>query len=178
MIEDYLIKISSGGYWLSEKPHVTGSKSWDSYHPRYANWVILEILDSKQEFRIINTHLDHESQIARVNQAQLINEDAYAYPEEYPQILAGDMNSDSSNKVIEIFKNNGWKDTYEAVHGTDNPGYTLHHFLGSTCNSEMGKIDWIFIRGKLKPINSEIIRDSIRGRFPSDHYFVLTELKL
>jgi endonuclease/exonuclease/phosphatase family metal-dependent hydrolase len=169
-------KLSAGGYFLSDKPHVTGSKSWGSFYPRYVNWVRLELLGTNRDFRIINTHLDHGSQVARENQARLINEDACAYPNSYPQVLVGDMNSDSCNKVIALFKSNGWKDTYESIHKNDNPGHTLHNFQGEDCISDKGKIDWIFIRGDIKIIDAKIIRDSIKGIFPSDHYFVLSEI--
>lgn len=169
-------KISSGGYWLSENPHITGSISWNSSKARYVNWVRLEIINSKKDFRVINTHLDHKYQKVRENQVKLINEDACAYPEEYPQILTGDMNSDSLNKAIMILKSAGWKDTYEAVHGIIDPGFTLHHFYGPKFKSNIGKIDWIFVKGKAKPVSAEIIRDSIREKFPSDHFFVSSEI--
>lgn len=169
-------KISGGGYWLSKTPHITGSSSWDSKHIRIANWLRLECLSMRKEFRIINTHLDHFSQVARENQARLIKEDTVAYPEEYPQILAGDMNADSGNKVIQILKDGGWRDTYEMIHGIDNPGHTLHRFYGEDFISEKGKIDWIFIRGNMSVIDANIIKDSRNGRFPSDHYFVSAEI--
>ena len=57
--------ISAGGYWLSESPHVAGSKSWNSECVRLANWIRLEDHSTKSEFRVVNTHLDHVSQVAR-----------------------------------------------------------------------------------------------------------------
>jgi endonuclease/exonuclease/phosphatase family metal-dependent hydrolase len=170
--------ISGGGYWLSESPHVSGSKSWDSECVRLANWVRLEDLSTGNEFRVVNTHLDHVSQVARQNQARLIVEDAAAYPPGYPQILTGDMNCDFSNPAIEIFKAGGWIDTYGAVHGTEDPGYTYHQYLGPGFVSDIGKMDWILMRGSLKARHAEVIRDSRDGRFPSDHYFVSVTFSL
>lgn len=169
---DTYIRISAGGYWLSERPHVAGTKSWDSAGVRLANWVRLEDRATGTEFRVVNTHLDHISQTARENQAKLIVEDSSAYPEDYPQILTGDMNCDSRNKAIDVFKAGSWIDTYGCVHGTEDPGYTFHKFLGPKYDSSIGKIDWIFMRGKVNVIDAEIITDSVNGRFPSDHYFV------
>jgi endonuclease/exonuclease/phosphatase family metal-dependent hydrolase len=135
-------------------------------------------VETGKEFRVINTHLDHKSQLAREQQAQLVNEDAAAYPADYPQVLAGDMNSDPGNQAIEIFNQGGWKDTYEAVHGVRDPGFTFHEFLGPGYASSIGKIDWVFIRGRLKAAGAEVIRDCPEGQWPSDHYFILAELEL
>ena len=44
--------------------------------------------------------------------------------------------------------------------------------------TELGKIDWIFTRGALVPTAAKIIRDAEDGRYPSDHYFISTTLKI
>lgn len=173
---DAYTRISAGGYWLSESPHIAGSKSWDSACVRLANWIRLKDRKTGSELRVINTHLDHVSQIAREHQARLIVEDSTAYPEDYPQILTGDMNCDFRNRAIDIFKAGGWIDTYGCVHGTEDPGHTYHEFLGPQYDSAIGKMDWIFMRGRMKAIDVEVVTDSINGRFPSDHYFVSATL--
>lgn len=165
-------RISAGGYWLSETPHVAGTKSWDSKCVRLANWIQLQDRETGKEFRILNTHLDHVGQKARENQARMIVEDTKAYPDDYPQILTGDMNCDCHNPAITTFKTGGWQDAYGAVHGTENPGHTYHAFRGPDHVPETGKMDWVFWRGKLQPVASEIVMDSSDGKFPSDHYFV------
>jgi len=171
-------RISQGGYWLSETPHVAGSKSWNSEHVRLANWLRLEVAGTGKELRVINTHLDHVSEIARENGARMIVEDAAAYPESYPQLLTGDMNCDAPTRPIAILKNGGWKDTYEAIHGTPDPGHTLHKFRGEEFPSEDGKLDWVFARGDLEARDAEVIRESRNGRYPSDHYFVSAEVDI
>lgn len=168
--------ISAGGFWLSETPHVAGSSSWDSDCIRLANWVRLEDRTTGTEFRVLNTHLDHISQLARENQARLVVEDSQAYPPDYPQILTGDMNCDCTNAAIEVFKAGGWRDSYGAVHGTEDPGHTYHEFQGPHFETDLGKMDWIFMRGKMKSIRAEVITDSVNGKFPSDHYFVSANL--
>jgi len=169
---DRFALISASGYWLSETPHIAGSRSWDSSCIRLANWVRLEEKSTGREFRVINTHLDHISQPARENQARTINADASAYPEDYPQILTGDMNCDCTNPAIDVFKAGGWRDTYGEVHGTEDPGHTFHTFRGPDFAGECGKMDWIFTRGSFGAKDAEVIRDTQDGRFPSDHYFV------
>ncbi|MBU0714525.1 MAG: endonuclease/exonuclease/phosphatase family protein [Verrucomicrobia bacterium] len=173
---DGYARISAGGYWLSQTPHVAGSKSWDSACVRLVNWIRLEDSTTKKEFRIVNTHLDHVSQPAREKQAELIVADSCAYPSAYPQVLTGDMNCDSTNKTIAILKAGGWIDTYGTAHGTENPGHTYHAFLGPEYNSSIGKMDWIFTRGEILVNNAKVITHATNGRFPSDHYFISATL--
>jgi endonuclease/exonuclease/phosphatase family metal-dependent hydrolase len=142
------------------------------------NWLRLEDTATKSELRVVNTHLDHISQIAREQQARLIVEDTSVYQPDYAQILTGDMNCVALNKAIGILKAGGWQDTYAAIHGTENPGNTYHGFLGPGFEPEIGKIDWIFARGKLHVIDAQVIQDTHNGRYPSDHYFVSTEVSL
>ena len=165
-------RLSAGGYWLSETPHVPGSKSWESQCVRLANWIRLEDRATGKEFRVVNTHLDHIGQNAREHQAKLIVEDSAAYPDDYPLILTGDMNCDSSNSAIDTFKADGWIDTYGTVHGNEDPGHTFHEFLGPDYKTELGKIDWIFGRGKIQTVDAAVLTNSLNNRFPSDHYFV------
>jgi len=172
--------LSAGGCWLSETPHVTGSKSWDSACVRLANWVRMKDRGSSREFRVVNTHLDHRGQVARENQARIICEDAASYPDAYPQVLTGDLNCDVHNAAIEVLKHHGWVDTYGAVHGAEDPGFTYHHFEGPgfAASSKCGKMDWVFVRGAWKTTDAEIIQDDRDGRFPSDHYFVSADVVL
>ncbi len=169
---DAFTLVSAGGYWLSENPHVAGSSSWNSACVRLANWVRLQDRATGMAFRVVNTHLDHVSQPAREHQAQLLVADATAYPDDYPQILTGDMNCDARNPAIAVLKQGGWRDTYGAIHGTEDPGHTFHAFSGPGYAATKGKMDWIFRRGAITPVDAEVITDADGDRFPSDHYFV------
>ncbi len=167
---------SSGSYWLSKTPHISGSKSWDSACVRLATWVRLREKPSRMEYRVINTHLDHVSQKARVRQAGLIAADARAFPPEFPQILTGDFNCDFTNRAIHVLQDAGFEDTYQKTHGTLDPGTTFHRFLGDEFEAKIGKMDWIMTRGKLATSGADIIKDRENGRYPSDHYFVTADV--
>jgi endonuclease/exonuclease/phosphatase family metal-dependent hydrolase len=180
--------ITAGGFWLSETPHIPGSKSWDCQYIRLANWIRLEEAGSKKEFRIMNAHLEHNQQKARENQARLLNENTAAYGDGYAQILTGDMNCDIQNPAVQSLIDNGWHDTYAAVHNIKEPGRTMHWFFGPECkgkqpdldwwSNDLGKIDWIFTRGNCKAVQAEIIQDARDGLFPSDHYFVSADIDI
>jgi endonuclease/exonuclease/phosphatase family metal-dependent hydrolase len=166
---------TSGGFWLSQTPHIEGSKSWDSARGRFVNWAQLVDRRAGGELRLWNTHLDHIGDTARERQASLIVEASRALPASLSQLLAGDFNAGAEHAAIKAVKAGGWIDTYAAVHGEADPGFTAHRFLGPAYADQAKrsrKIDWIFCRRGAKTLASEIIRDEQDGRFPSDHYFV------
>jgi endonuclease/exonuclease/phosphatase family metal-dependent hydrolase len=177
--------LSSGGVWLSETPHVAGSKSWDSEAIRFANWVHLRERATGRELRVWNTHLDHVGHTARAEQARVLVEAISAMDAAgVPQVLVGDMNAHAKHPAIVALTEGGFHDTYGAVHGPEDPGHTFHGFLGTKRYADSDdptpgrKIDWIFTRGGMKTHAAEIIRDGRGGRYPSDHYFISAEVSL
>ena len=168
--------LSSGGFWLSETPHVTGSSSWDSRCVRLANWVRLRDTREGLDFRFVNTHLDHVVQQAREEQARLITEDTAAYPTEYPQLLTGDMNCDGSNAAIECF------DT--AAGATRTPRSTAMRPRTPSTSSRAPPPTAAPVRstgsspaGALCPGHSQIVREERDGRYPSDHDFIWADVE-
>jgi len=158
-----------GGYWLSETPHIPGSVSWDSECVRFVNYVVLDTTEGR--VRLINTHIDHASQLARENQAAMLNQDAQAWPQELPQVLTGDMNCDVTNPALQSFLNNGWRDSYAEATGIVNERFTAHEFLGENLDADnrfrhIGKMDWIFLRGNISCTSSSLVMDHDGILFP------------
>lgn len=172
--------VSAGGFWLSETPHLPGSASWETARARHVNWVRLKERASGVEFRVVNTHLDHKGQKARVEQIKMIMAESALYPAVFPQIFAGDFNAHGDNPVYDIIKQAGWTDSYDAVHPEGYRGYTAHGFMGPDYAKKLkperlGKdlrIDHIFLRGPVRADAGEVIVDSKNGKYPSDHYFL------
>jgi len=171
---------NAGGYWLSETPLVAGSKSWDTARARHANWVRLKDKSSGKEFRVVNLHLDHVSNEAKVEQTKLVVQESSQYQKDFPQILTGDFNARADSKVFDSVKGDGWMDSFTAVNGTAPPGFTTHAFEGPAYAKGRpdGKIDFIFCKGPVKSLASSIIRDHEKGKYPSDHYFLSADLEL
>lgn len=171
--------VSAGTFWLSETPLLAGSVSWDTARARNASWLRLKDNSTGKEFRIVNVHLDHIGQPARLKQIQVVLDEAKQYPSDFPQILTGDFNSSTENGVYAAVKANGWIDSYAALHGNEAP-YTFHQFKGEQYEKKDkgAKIDFVFSTGPVKPVAAAIIRDQIDGIYPSDHYFVSADLLL
>jgi endonuclease/exonuclease/phosphatase family metal-dependent hydrolase len=176
---------SGGTYWLSETPLIGGSKSWDTARARNCNWLRLKDKKTGTEFRAINTHLDHISNEARGKQTEAILKEAEQYLPDFPQIFAGDFNSRAGSNVMSLIKAAGWKDTYSAIHGDEDTGYTAHDFKGAKYaevlkekGTKGGRIDFIFSKGKVVSRAAAIIKDEEAGFYPSDHYFLYADVAL
>jgi endonuclease/exonuclease/phosphatase family metal-dependent hydrolase len=170
---------SAGIYWLSETPLVAGSILPGANLPRHVTWLRLKARDGGREFRVLNTHWALK-RLIRKREARIVVDEAGPYQPDFPELLAGDFNADRTSPEHKILIDNGWKDTYETLHGAVEPGYTAHRFKGPGRPSSVktGKIDFIFFRGNIRPLAAEIIRDSKKGLYPSDHYFVSADVKL
>ncbi len=173
--------VTSGGFWLSETPHIPGSLSWDSARARHVNWVRLRDRKSEKQFRVLSTHLDHVSQRAREEQIKMILAEAATYAPEIPQILAGDLNASAASNVYKLALDAGWTDSHFAALGPRDDGNTTHGFLGDKAAKteaahKRGPIDFILTRGPISTRSWKIIRDSRDGRYPSDHYFIAAQL--
>ncbi|TPE42381.1 endonuclease/exonuclease/phosphatase family protein [Pontibacter mangrovi] len=172
--------VSAGNYWLSDTPHIGGSMSWDTARARHVNWVRLKDRRSGLDFRVVNLHLDHESQHAREMQIRMVMEEIKQYSPGYVQLLAGDFNVGIDNPVYQIIRQEGWTDSYAAVHGEEEAGFTVHSFQGENHpkKDKRKKIDFIFFRGGGTARSAEIIKDHKGDQYPSDHYFVSADLML
>ena len=166
-----------GGWHLSETPHVAGTKGWGSECVRLVNWLLLEDRQGKL-FRLLNTHFDHASQLARDQAAAMVNEDVQAWPADIPHILTGDLNCDPDNTAIHMLEQAGWRDTMPEENRMTP---TCHDFLGDQWkgplpDGQCGRMDYIFLRGNLHATPAEIITDHQGTLYPSDHYFLATEV--
>lgn len=174
--------INAGGYWLSETPAIAGSKSWGTARARHANWIRLKDKKSNAEFRVINLHLDLESNDSRVKQLEMVVEECAQYPIDFPQILSGDFNTSWNHRVFDSVRKENWKDSYVEANGSNETGFTRHDFLGEKYKpggyDDDGKIDFIFSRGSIKSRSSEILKDHHDGFYPSDHYFLSADLEI
>lgn len=158
-------------YWLSDTPEVIGSATWGNTNKRMVTWVKFRDLLTKREFYVVNTHFDHQVQLARMNSAKLVRERINALKTTLPVFLIGDFNAVAgSNPAYEYLTNaeGGFTDSWNTA--AKRTGEGLDTFNGF---KEIGKkgqrIDWILYRGPVKPLSSDIVPYVKNGQFPSDH---------
>ena len=170
--------VSAGGYWLTKTPLIANSKSWDEARARNANWARLRDKKTDREFRVIDTHFDHKGKVARQEEAKVIIEESAQYQPDFPQLLVGDLNSTRTMPAVTELKSAGWTDSWEELHGSKDPGGTVHAFEPeSEAMKKRSKIDYIFHKGTVRTTASQIIKDHVNGQYPSDHYFLYADLE-
>lgn len=166
--------LNAGGYWLSETPLLGGSMSWGSARARNLSWVRLLDKKSGKEFRLLNLHLDHVKEEAKLEQVRMVMEECKQYHSDFVQILTGDFNAAPASPVINLVKEYGWTDSFDVNKTVGKIEGTTHAFKPNDPEraKKASKIDYIFIKGPVKALASRIIKDNISGIYPSDHYFL------
>lgn len=166
--------LNAGGYWLSETPLLAGSISWGSARARNASWVRLLDKYTNQELRIVNLHLDHVKDEAKIEQIKLVLEECKQYQDDFVQILTGDFNSAPNSFVVKEVLAGGWKDSFSVNNIIGKIEGTTHAFkpYDKERASKANKIDYIFYNGPVQSVSSRIIKDHINEVYPSDHYFL------
>ena len=180
--------LDSGGFWLSETPQ-RYSASWGTRVVRCANWAHFRFPETGLSFLHLNTHLDHESKLARVEGARLILRKVAELLEplgdEPPVVVTGDFNCRPGTPVHRSFVEAGFVDTCLAASNAENAN-TFHAFEGAHYREprpHLGprRIDWILLKDPRRRMRAgaySIVRDHDErsGVYPSDHYPVLAEL--
>ncbi|MBQ2993616.1 MAG: endonuclease/exonuclease/phosphatase family protein [Alistipes sp.] len=170
--------VSAGTYWLSDDPVIGGSIAWGTNRARHCNWVRVRDRRTGRELRLLDIHLDHKVQEAKVEQARLVVREAAQYAESFPQIICADFNSKKDEPQVRHFVDNGWHDAYDELHDGREFGYTAHAFLGPNRPPQpsLGRIDYILTRGTARALSCEVLTESRNGIYPSDHYFMVAEI--
>ncbi len=166
-------------FWLSDTPEVIASSTWGNTNRRMVTWVRFRDRDSGAEFYFWNTHLDHALQGAREKAAQLIRQRVGALKTRLPVLLVGDFNAVAgANPVYDLLvRDGGFQDTWTLARERRNADYNTFNGFAPP-RREGQRIDWILVRGEVEVAWSEIVTFARDGQFPSDHFPVVTRLRL
>ncbi|MEG0578570.1 MAG: endonuclease/exonuclease/phosphatase family protein [Niameybacter sp.] len=158
-------------FWLSPTPYVPGSRyDKQSICPRTCTEVVLQDVASKEMFRVLNTHLDHEGSEARVlGMKQILDYITQVTTfKEATVFLTGDFNAAPHNPEITMISEvGGLVDLTEEIEGT-------YHEYGRIAQCE--QIDYVFTSKGTKCKERGLWKDEIKGVFLSDHYPVFVEI--
>jgi len=166
-----------GSFMLSETPDVIGSMGWDAHCARICSWVeLIPQGEATPVLRFFNTHLDHMGQQARIEGLKLIMDVIKEKDHEnaLPVLLTGDFNDAPDSDALQAVAS--MQSCYAEF--TDEElqnSLTFHAFRGGTVGTP---IDYIFADKGAGLSSTTIIRDSIDGGFPSDHYPVMASVKV
>ena len=165
------------GVGSCELPFDRGPNPDGADPPHVLSWVRLADRMSDPSVSIYNTHLGHlpwrNTAMAR-DIRRVLDRD----PRDGVQVLCGDMNSLSSWRAIRTLRSANGPGTGELLDSwviaarRSGPGGTLH--LGS--GIPVPRIDYIFVRPRVRVVRAEVLVGRSRGRYPSDHCALLVEI--
>jgi endonuclease/exonuclease/phosphatase family metal-dependent hydrolase len=158
-------------FWLSATPTVIGSKSWGNNSVRMLTWVRFADRGTGAEFVVYNTHLDEQSENARVRSAELVRDRINAIPAGLPVILTGDFNAPAGSSAAYriLTAEAGLADTWTTAAEHLTPSYGTWHGYQAP-RPDGARIDWILTRGAVATRAAGINTFARDGRFPSDHF--------
>jgi endonuclease/exonuclease/phosphatase family metal-dependent hydrolase len=166
-------------FWLSDTPGVIGSNTWGGKWPRMLTWVKFLDRQTQQEFFLWNTHFANDSQAAREKSAKLVRDRVAALDTRLPLILTGDFNAaGGTNQAYKTLTNDGFfSDTWVTAKARKGEGLNTSNGFKAIRRNGV-RIDWILTRGAFTVDSAEIVTFSRDGQFPSDHFPVVTRLRM
>ena len=167
--------LDEGTFWLNDAPELP-KKGWDAVCIRICTYAKLKEKKTGQVFVHMNTHLDHVGTIAMQNGAELIAKRAGEIAGEFPVILTGDFNNEPGSSPYVAILNGGFVDARDAAEYSDK-GNTFHGYQPDQPQG-LSAIDFIFVKGNVFVRELKVIRKTIDGVYPSDHFPVLADLQL
>jgi len=177
---DRLEPLAYDHFWLSDTPALIGSKTWGNNYPRMVTWVRFRDLRTGRELRVVNTHLDHESQPSRLRGAALLLERVRALEPALPTIVTGDFNVDAPTDTVyrALTAPGALVDTWTAARNAEPPHGTFHAFGGVERARGAARIDWILTDDRVETLDARIVTDSRDGQLPSDHFPVVARVRV
>lgn len=164
--------------WLSDAPEMIGSTTWGHAVTRIVVQVHLRDRDTGRELLMVNTHLDHESEDARVRSARVLA--GIVAGSALPTIVVGDFNAAAhGSEAYRLLVTDGsLVDTWDAASSQLTPAWgTFPDYESPTEGAE--RIDWILASDDITAVRAAInVSTSAEGRRHSDHAAVQALLDL
>lgn len=173
-LKDKFILLDSGTIWLSDTPKVKYTKYKESACTRIATWAVLENKITGLKYAHINTHLDHMSDSSRALQADVLNgKIAELEKAGFPVVCTGDFNAEPESEAyakMTVSANDS-----RIVAFKSDEGITFHGY-GKVEEGSAGPIDYAFVSKDVKVKTYRIIRNTVKGMYPSDHYPIMVDV--
>ena len=179
--------IESGKFWFSRTPDIRSS-DWGVPYPMGATWVRLQDRSMHTQLLHLNTHFEDGAagEQSRVESSKLMVERIKQLAPNGPAIVTGDFNCNPWSTAYNLFKANGFTDTYRAAGNADTVesstyhGYAGQQYFALEWGAELfWRVDWILTHDgeqHLQTSSCTIIREAAPPLYPSDHYPVISEI--
>lgn len=180
---DRFEKLDGGHFWLSESPDTPGSRGWDAALPRMATWVKLRDKSAASKpILFLNTHLDHQGEVARRESAKLIRARIARLGQGCSVLVTGDFNCGENSPAYDALFSapagdaSALRDAYRLAHPGRPAGEGTFNAFDSAAR-DGARIDWIGC-GADWSVTAAVIDHTVSdGRTPSDHFPVRAQLR-
>lgn len=173
--KDRFEKLDGGDFWLSTTPNQPG-KAWDAALPRICSWLKLKDKRTKKIFYVFNAHYDHIGVQARIESSKLILSRVTEVAGKYPVIVMGDLNGNRTSPWYLRFQESGIvTDVLQVSPIVYQNNGSFNAFQPASIKPDV--IDHIFITPGFLVDRYGILTDTYNGKFPSDHFPILTTLR-
>lgn len=177
---DRFERLEGNTFWLSPTPEIVASKGWDAALPRIVTWAKFREIKTDRTFYHFNTHFDHRGEKARAESAKLLAQKVGEIVGNEPVFITGDFNcTETSEPYQELTDRKNKNVMTDAMTLSESP----HHGPVSTWTNSFQfpgvpgrRIDFIFVKNRVRVLKHAILSDSWSGRLPSDHLPVLARL--
>jgi endonuclease/exonuclease/phosphatase family metal-dependent hydrolase len=161
-----------GVFWLSRTPDRPGSRDHEDAVVRMATWVRLRDMAARRSFFVLNTHLDHRVEQARVEGADQIRAAVDALAGDDPVVVTGDLNCTPGSPAYDLLTDPDrgrvrLADARDLATQRSGPDTTLNRFEGPQPGA---RIDVVLVSPHWRVRSSHVDDTTHGGRYPSDHF--------
>lgn len=152
---------------LSDRPDITGSRSWGNLIPRVLVAAVFRDRATSARFLAMNTHLDHVSARSRRLSAERIRQRVQDQP--LPAVVAGDLNARAgSPELAALLAGGHLVDAWQAATERMTPEWTTFAEYRPP-RDDGGRIDWIAVSPDVEVTRAAIDARLVDGGWASDH---------
>jgi endonuclease/exonuclease/phosphatase family metal-dependent hydrolase len=169
-----------GVFWLSRTPQRPGSRDHADAITRAATWVRLFDRALDRRLFVLNTHLDHRVEAARVEGARLVRTEIDRRAGDHPVVLLGDLNADPGSPAHRLLTDPArgrvpLHDAHDLAPTRSGPDTTLNGFEAPRPGK---RIDVVLLSPHWEVVTHRIDDIAQGGRWASDHYPVEVAARL
>ncbi len=163
-----LTVLDSATRWFGDRPTTPGSMLADASFPRITTSLRVRTAGSERTVGIFNTHLDEHLADNRRRSAEQLRD--WAAETGDPAVVMGDLNAELDSDELQPLLGSGYRSVLPRASGS-----TAHGYTGEI---EGDQIDHILVSPEWTVLDARIETRRPGGRLPSDHWPVVTTLRL
>lgn len=169
---DRFVAVEHGDFWLSSHPEDPGSKDHERAVVRMATWVRLVERRTDRRLFVLNTHLDHRVEGARVEGARQVRQALDHLVGDEAVVVTGDLNATPDDKAYAVLTAPaGHRVTLADAHDRAERREGLEPTLNGFEAPRPGqRIDVVLLSPEWAVTTYRVAETAVGGQYASDHF--------